>query len=132
MGGIGGYNDGQNYFGIMSITSMANTPVNGSSEYTTGNTSISVIQAYNIDSKIDDGFPLSGTVQAIYEVGADMFFAKGGGGAANNQNVTPGGIASASAITCIDNGGNAANTFKYSTQYNSGNGTNCALSFKFQ
>jgi prepilin-type N-terminal cleavage/methylation domain-containing protein len=87
--------------------------------------SLTVQQAYAIDSKMDDGMPQSGSVTA-----------QGIG------DVTPGwdGVAPGesddgrSGLTCYDDYPNwvppAANT--YSLQYNNGNGLNCILSFQFQ
>jgi len=116
-GGINGGN-GINYFGVSAITSLGRgLPDSGAT--------IPVRQAYNIDKKIDDGFPQSGNVVAQYlnHLVNATFPAWVG---ASDNSATP-----ASATTCYDNNG-VQGTQKYSFGYNNGTGSNCALSFKFQ
>lgn len=107
--------NGQNYFVMSSIVQL------GNAAYVTANPSLSAAQAYNIDTKIDDGLPQSGTVQAKY---LNPFFVSVG---ATSTAATP-----SSATTCYDNGNVAGATQKYSIGTNGRNGVNCALSFKFQ
>lgn len=102
-GNTGGIGD--NWFGIASITSV---PLNGNMVTATA---MSVLQAYNIDRKIDDGSPILGAVQAVYLNGEFV------------QRVSPG--ATDSPATCWNWTANA-----YSIAVNGGNGLNCALSFK--
>jgi prepilin-type N-terminal cleavage/methylation domain-containing protein len=71
VGRIGGGNfitvysyNGINWYSLQAITS-----VNTVGMITPGNTTLSVIQAYNIDKKIDDGMPTTGAVQAAYVAG---------------------------------------------------------------
>lgn len=89
--------------------------------------------AYNIDQKIDDGFPQSGKVLAAY-----LGYWSGFGGhsamwaeAGNNNDFPTVATIAASSTTCYDTGG-VSGVPKYSVGQNSGNGMNCALSFKFQ
>jgi hypothetical protein len=109
------YEDGiRNWYGLLAIT--ANDVLHGC--FGTGETtSIPVMQAYNIDKKIDDGLPISGSVIANY------VNCVGGGiqvvAATNNT--------SDNALTCYNNTSNT-----YSTGYNNGSGPNCALSFRMQ
>ena len=96
---------------------------------------LTVLQAYSIDTKTDDGLPQTGrvTTQAIlwntitqWAAGGSNPPATGGWGA------NPGTAAGASSTTCYDNGGNASNPMQYSITKNGGAGVNCALSFQFQ
>lgn len=130
----GGYNtvtnnDGINYYGISAVNIIKNT-WGGQPGSTPG---LTVTQAYNIDSKIDDGLPQSGTVLAMIldgnACGATVAcWARGGGFAG------PTGTAAttATSITCYDNGNVGGGTQKYSLSQNNGAGLNCGLSFKFQ
>ena len=79
------------------------------------NATVPVSTAYKIDSKIDDGYPTSGNVQAVY---------------VNGDDYTP----QQAPNTPTDSAGSCYNTNNntYSTAYHQGNGGNCALSFKMQ
>lgn len=101
------------------------------------NTAMTVNQAYNIDKKIDDGLPQSGSVMAVYlnwqtSLPGSIAWAAGGG----NFGASTGGGASTTAATpyantnCYDNNG-VAGIQKYSLSQNA-NQQNCALSFRFQ
>lgn len=97
----------QNYFGLSIPTSyLANAQI-------TASTGLTVSQAYTIDNKLDNGLPQTGRVTANYINTSTV------GWSAN--------AATASATTCFD-----TTSGNYSIGQNSGNGINCALSFKFQ
>lgn len=98
---------GDNWYGISAITASA---VNGG---ITSNPGVTVLQAYNIDKKIDDGSPSAGHVRPVYNTGYEIY-------AANPQ-------ASDSSTSCYNTTTNA-----YSMGINGGNGVNCAVSFQFQ
>lgn len=95
---------------------------------------LSILEAYNIDQKIDDGLPQFGKVRALYFTNllTDIYlplWAAGGGtvgarGAGNDPNTAavPG-----TDITCYDNN-NVVGIRQYSLAQNGGNGINCALS----
>jgi hypothetical protein len=100
-----------NWFGVSVVTGS-----DGQGLINTGS-NISVRQTYNIDAKIDDGLPLSGNVQAVYEI-------SGGTTITNASNTTTSG---GNATSCYD-----TTTGTYSITYNNGSGGNCALSFKMQ
>ena len=105
-----------NYFGISVVTIIyAGFPSPGMISSQGG---IRVQQAYNIDQKIDDGLPMSGSVVAAY---LNNFSVGCGGGC---------GIA-ASLTTCWDNNNILGGTLHYSTQISQGAGANCGLSFRF-
>jgi prepilin-type N-terminal cleavage/methylation domain-containing protein len=106
-------NNGVNWYGLSAATSVSN--VSGA---LSSNVTLPVIQAYNMDSKVDDGLPGSGNVQAIYINGQNAV------PPANAPNTTTSGGTSSS---CYD-----TTTSTYSITVNNGNGGNCALSFKFQ
>jgi prepilin-type N-terminal cleavage/methylation domain-containing protein len=112
--------DGFNYFGLGGVNSMM---VGGSNVLPT----LSVLDAYNMDKKVDDGLPQSGGVMAWY-----VYY--GAGGWAGN--FTAGGpfttATAASATTCFDNGNTNGSIQQYSVGYKSGTGMNCALTFRFQ
>lgn len=112
-----------NYFAINKITGIGLA----SSGVYYGSNGLTVQQAYQIDKKMDDGFPTTGKVQAI-AIGGCCF--------SENQSVafaiTPQIFSPHSAIPpaktdCFDSGG--AN---YAITVNGGTGINCGLSFEFQ
>ena len=105
---------GYNFYGLVG---MLDTSV--ASGVLSGTPAMSVLQAYTIDKKVDDGFPTTGTTQVNYL----------NAGAITQSN----GVAGASgytATTCYDS---TALTYATSSTVN-GNGTAglCALSFRFQ
>ena len=100
---------------------------------TISNTGIPVTQAYAVDKKIDDGLPTHGNVRAVTALNGGIYYANGdvnlswSGGALPDQNAI-----AASSTTCYDNNNVSGKITNYSISQNNGNGTNCALSFKFQ
>jgi type II secretory pathway pseudopilin PulG len=106
--------DNINYFGLSSLTQLnpaISTPA------------IAVQQAYAIDRKIDDAFPQSNKVTAIYKTTAGPI----GWIGASDTSATSG-----SATTCYDNGGVGGSPQQYSMEISKGSNTSCALSFKMQ
>lgn len=96
-----------NWFGVSAVTG---TGSNGWSILS--GTNISVISAYQIDAKIDDGIPVTGNVIAFY---------------LNNNSLVSAYVPwTPSPTSCYDYTSN-----HYSTGQNGGNGLNCALSFRF-
>lgn len=123
---------GTNYYGLSSISNIGWFLVGGS------NPDVTVIQAYNMDKKVDDGLPQSGTVTAcilnstvdsnytVWAAGNNVQGANGGTG-----NCLPSTAATPYATTnCYDNN-NSAGTQIYSVGRNAA-APNCGLSFKFQ
>ncbi len=126
--------NGTNYYTVSSVTQII------CSIYSTSNPGLTVQQAYNIDSKIDDGLPQSGNVIACYQnfdvgnssnyIGPAGGLTQGAGGSdycASSTAATP-----YANTTCYDNsyaGGSAA-VQKYQLQ--NAPIQNCALSFRFQ
>jgi prepilin-type N-terminal cleavage/methylation domain-containing protein len=130
---VGGYN----YFGVSQGAGNCVAAVGGGYTCTGGRfysspTGISVAQAYNIDKKIDDGMPESGSVLAcsvgVPPNGAQAIYWSSGD---NGPTDTTTAIAP-SPTTCYDNKGNGANPKAYSMGQNAGVGMNCGLSFQFQ
>ena len=128
----GSSKDGNNYFGLSTINPLSNV-----GEMETTSTSLSVVQAYNIDKKIDDGLPQSGSVLAIYlnwhtPFPGSMAWAAGNGnfGAATGAGAPTTAATPYATTNCYDNNG-VAGTQTYSVKQNA-NALNCALSFKFQ
>ncbi len=105
-------NPGVNYFGLTAVGGL-------NSAYLSTGPVLSVAQAYKIDTKVDDGMPEAGNVQAFYPGGNDTT-GNGGSGWAPSA-------ASASGSTCFDTTSN-----QYSMTQNGGAGVNCNLSFRFQ
>jgi prepilin-type N-terminal cleavage/methylation domain-containing protein len=112
-----------NYFGLSQLSQTSN----GSPHSSPG---LSVGQAYAIDKKIDDGFPQSGRVAAMYPNDDSdnglIVWAQGGNPNYNSPPLNN----SASSTTCFDNAGGTGSQ-KYSVGQ-SGAAMNCALSFRFQ
>lgn len=105
---------GYNYYGLVGMTETS--VVQG---VLTGVPAMSVLQAYTIDKKTDDGFPLTGRTQVNYLNGVDTI-----------TQANPGGSSSYTATTCYN-----SNTGVYATDSTiNGNGTAglCALTFRFQ
>jgi len=133
--GIGG--DSQNYFGLSAVTAIGSgNPLASGRLYSTPG--LTVQQAYNIDKKIDDGLPQTGSVTALYvngTLGTYANWAAGGGGTgASSGSHQPTTTATPqTSTTCYDNGG-ASGAMQYSLGSTTNNGANlnCALSFKFQ
>ena len=121
----GGNHDGYNYFGIENISSVASI-----SSLLQGSSTIPVIQAYNIDSKIDDGLPQSGTILAQYVRNGFVQWASNSSGNITSPPFTTATTATGD-VSCFDNGMVAGATQKYSTQWKSGAEQLCALSFRF-
>jgi len=113
-------------------------------------TGMTVAQSYNIDLKIDDGLPQTGSVITIYpnscSNGNYVYWAAGAhtdyttcsnlvlSSGVNRTQIFPYTVAvTASPTTCFDNNGSVSGTAQtYSMSQNGGSGINCALSFKFQ
>jgi hypothetical protein len=118
--------DGHNYFGTIAYPGEEN------SGQIYGSLGITVVQAYNIDKKMDDGLPQSGNVIALYTAWYAPGWAPGiscGGACAFAPYTTP---VPGSSTTCFDNNNTNGNTQQYSMAQNNGTGLNCGLSFKFQ
>ena len=128
--GLTGSN-GSNYFGLSAVSG---------SSVAGGDTDpgLTVSQAYAIDKKVDDGFPQSGAVTAMYPnylASYWILWAQGPPHLGNNGYISaPNSGATAtsgSATTCYDNAGQAGLNQTYSLSQNNSN-INCALSFRFQ
>jgi prepilin-type N-terminal cleavage/methylation domain-containing protein len=125
----GGYNatlasgDNTNYFGISAVSLIAASSYACNLASTPG---LTVAQAYSMDNKIDDGFPQSGNVTAMYVNGDGNLQGIYWAGTVGT------GATSGSPTTCYDNGGNGGAAQNYSLAQNGGTGVNCALSFRFQ
>jgi prepilin-type N-terminal cleavage/methylation domain-containing protein len=95
---------------------------------------LTVQQGYSIDTKIDDGQPMTGKVQAMYNNGGCEWANIAGYGAGTmscNFSQANCSAASATSSSCMDNGNSGGAQMNYSTSKNTGN-LNCALSFQMQ
>lgn len=103
---------GINYFGLSAVT--------GSNcyELSSGST-IPVLSAYRMDTKIDDGLPTTGAVLAQYL----------NSGISTTSVVSAPNAASDNTTTCYNT---TSNTYSISSYANYGADGNCALSFRFQ
>ena len=126
-----------NYFGISAVTGILNATNFGK---LTSNTSVSVVQAYNIDTKIDDGLPLSGSVQAIglnndprWSASSSSFKLGGFNILYYGNNPANVNLFATDKTACMDNNNSPSND-NTKTHYTISNGSalNCALSIKFQ
>jgi prepilin-type N-terminal cleavage/methylation domain-containing protein len=106
-------NGGINYYGIAALTTTATTGV------VVATPTMSVQQAYNMDKKMDDGFPSTGNVTAT----AANLAVENGPVATAAHTTSP-----AAATDCYDSTAAPA----YGLSANNGNGANCYLSFRFQ
>lgn len=61
---IAGSSAGQNYYGLASVTGLTTGAAGTATYATTVGGGITPVEAFNIDSKLDDGMPGTGTVQA--------------------------------------------------------------------
>jgi prepilin-type N-terminal cleavage/methylation domain-containing protein len=127
-----GTGDGNNYFGIAAISQLTTT-----GQINTANLTLTVMQAYNIDKKIDDGLPQSGRVMAVFASwnnpfpGGIAWAAGGGNNGASNTNAPTTAATPYASTNCYDNNNVAGAQQTYSLSQNA-NQQNCALSFRFQ
>lgn len=105
---------GPNFFGISIINSISNG--NDNQGATPPAPVLTVLQAYNIDKKVDDGYPATGSVMAQF---------LSGGGNSEGEPTWSTNAGAPSATTCYDTSTGIA---AYSTTYN-GSGLNCGISF---
>lgn len=120
-------NDTYNYFGLSAVTDIGTT----ASGTLDSNATMTVQQAYNIDSKIDDGLPQSGRVTAVYENRA-LWLCPTWAGTGTNTSFPYTTATQGTSTSCFDNGNVTGATQQYSLEQNGGNGPNCALSFRMQ
>lgn len=113
---------GVNHFSLVIVTSME---FNGVVMSTSG---LTVKQAYSIDRKIDDQFPMTGRVLARRpNSGGSNWAAQGttvGGG--NGSDVL------GDSTTCFDNDNTTVAPWLYTIDVDNGGNMNCSLSFQFQ
>lgn len=115
--------DRKNYLAISQVTGLGATPVQALPGFT-GN------QAYQIDSKIDDGLPDSGVVKAEY-VNTNVRWTLGYGYANNKGIIRPEHRfpVAPSATSCFDNNSVNGAAYNYTMTVDGGENINCALSF---
>ena len=106
---------GVNYYGLSALTSIA------SGGQVTSGVSITAYQAYQIDKKLDDGFPMTGTIKATYDTGALALNTP-------NSAISPHTSNPPAATDCFD----STATPNYAVGVNNGAGANCGMSFIFQ
>ncbi|MEZ5690567.1 MAG: prepilin-type N-terminal cleavage/methylation domain-containing protein [Rickettsiales bacterium] len=135
--------DGKLYFALSEVNAVAGgnqflavTPDGYKSVFFP---TIKAVDAYNIDSKIDDGLPQSGDVIAAYPgamVGCCISARWVGAShtptiwSPNGWNVATTKAVPASDTTCYDNNNTAGEVQKYSMAQNGGNNETCAISFR--
>ena len=134
---VGAVDDGLNYMSLAPIyaTDGAGVPAAIDTVAVPNRmiNTLTPLQAYAIDSKIDDGYPQSGNITAMFLSGV-LTYANWASGSAttpgtSGANNTPSTAATAaSATTCYDNGNVAGNRQAYSVGSISGNGANCGIS----
>jgi prepilin-type N-terminal cleavage/methylation domain-containing protein len=102
---------GANWYGVAGITGTAT----GGQLNATAN--MPVIEAYNIDKKIDDGLPVTGSVRAMF---------------INNFVLGPPMIGPTDTSSTCYNTATPSGAYSVSSSTGNGNNGNCALSFKFE
>lgn len=110
------FNDGMyNYYGIYPIAYIGGT---GNWRYIFGNSGIPPIQAYNMDTKMDDGMPISGVMQAQ---------------GITAVNTAPTAAATPTAATCVvgDTAGTATGDAYNVVSSSGGNDPSCGLRVRF-
>jgi prepilin-type N-terminal cleavage/methylation domain-containing protein len=128
--------NGINYFDIQRVvTIFVFGNINTQSDYP----GIPTIQAFQIDTKVDDGYPQTGKVTAVYNSYYITHWGPVWAGGLYPLSGSAGTTATVgTANTCYDNSTSAdgqtasPGTQHYSTEMNGGLGLNCALSFKFK
>lgn len=131
-GGTSWGNDGINYISLANVHRYCSYNDCGTWG---GNGTLPTIDAFNIDSKVDDGKPQSGHVQAFYlqyNRAGEWAGAEYGGGIPAGMHTFNSPLPStaanaASALNCYDNGGSAGTAQSYTV---SRDNNTCALSFK--
>jgi prepilin-type N-terminal cleavage/methylation domain-containing protein len=131
--------NGINYYGVENMAGMI-----GPQFAAEGSAGMTVSQAYNIDKKIDDGYPTTGNVAAMVIAPTPIWVRGGAVGTADSyvpsgsafSNPIFSGVAAtagnaAGPTTCFD-APTVGGTTNYSMEINGGAGLNCALIFKFQ
>ena len=123
---------GNQYLGLSAVTWVGMACI---SCVWTPNASVNVIQAYNIDVKMDDGLPQTGRVVAAYIVYSGAMWAGAGTWFSAPYTTATAG----SATTCFDNSATATGSpgvagaaQHYSLEISGGTGINCGISFRFQ
>lgn len=125
-----------NYFSVVALREIGTDEGGDSPMGSPQNPGLTVQQAYAIDTKMDDGLPLSGhviTQMPTNYIDAGTLSYPGSG----NTNGISGAPDNATPVmgdstTCYDNNNGAEPVQHYSTQIDGGNDNNCALSFPFQ
>lgn len=113
---------GFNYFGITTVTSML---ISGVMYNQSG---LTVRQAYDIDTKIDDANPVTGRVFAKDSHSAGFRWTAAG----STFGCVNAGSCTADATTCMDNDGSEQVPWHYSLTINNGTNMNCSLVLRFQ
>jgi prepilin-type N-terminal cleavage/methylation domain-containing protein len=121
-----------NYYTIGRITTALNWDIHGDSNEFPG---LRVYEAYQIDTKIDDGLPQSGRMTQYYMTNwptwasGDLPNANGAKNGAYDASTSP---TPASTTTCYDNGGVNGQIQHYSIEINGGQNFNCLATIQFQ
>jgi hypothetical protein len=118
--------NGINYFGLSNVTSFGQGGCVNCLWSTPG---LTVQQAFAIDSKIDDGLPLTGNVMAAYINSNNWYWGSGQG---SSNSAAPTSAISGNSTTCFDNGNNSNNVMQYSVEQKGGAEVTCGLVIKFQ
>jgi prepilin-type N-terminal cleavage/methylation domain-containing protein len=124
--------DKKMYFGLAAVNYLV-----PSNWHIAAQAGISVQQAYALDSKVDDGLPQSGKVQAFYysttmHLSQETWAAAPGSEGANSGGLATTTATTGSSSTCYDNSAVGGAQQRYSLSQNGGTNVNCALSFGFQ
>jgi prepilin-type N-terminal cleavage/methylation domain-containing protein len=126
-GGTNVQSNSLNYFGLATVTSIGSASC---PPCLFGQQGMTVNQAYAMDTKIDDGLPMSGRVVSSYLTSNNWYWGSGLDHYSNMSAPTVGIIGNST--TCFDNSGVAGATEQYSLEVNGGTNVTCALTFRMQ
>lgn len=131
---IAGSSAGQNYYGLASVTGMTAGAAATATYATTVGGGLTPVEAYNIDSKLDDGMPNTGIIQArgyaTMAAATDTIFPALG--ATSRAVWSTATAASAVAGDCMTTGSNATDTANtYARGTTPGSTPACTLRMRF-
>ncbi len=125
-----------NYYGVSAVNIIEGTVDGCWIQSTAG---MSVAEAYAIDTKMDDGFPQTGRVQAMFLAYEAPQWSPGWATPGDRDPTTFGPVVSGDGVatmgssgTCYDNAGVPGGAEKYSMAQNKGANLSCGLSFTFE
>jgi hypothetical protein len=128
---------GTNYFSLISADTKNTNPSSSTAGTAVFGPSLTPLEAFNIDKKMDDGLPGTGSVISAYQPWSNVspttntFHWADGLGVVVASLTLPTTAKAAVATSCTDNN-NISGEQNYSIGQISGNGLNCAVTFRMK